>query len=66
MRILERIAVKIQGTEKTMLTCFVCNARAVRFYEKLGYEKDEYSPEAKVLRNGTRVECEYVILSKKV
>ena len=36
----------------------------MRFYERLGYEKDEFSPEPRVLRNGTVVEIDYVILSK--
>ena len=66
MNHLEVIGEKIPETAKTMLTCFTCNARGVRFYEKLGYEKDEYSPPAKQLRNGTKVEAEYVILSKAI
>ncbi|KAH8786965.1 hypothetical protein BGZ57DRAFT_940063 [Hyaloscypha finlandica] len=40
------------------------NVRGVKFYERLGYAKDEFSPPPKVLRNGTKVEAEYVILSK--
>lgn len=63
---LEVIGEKIPETAKTMLTCFTCNVRGVRFYEKLGYEKDEYSPPAKKLRNGSKVEAEYVILSKAI
>ena len=66
MGYLEAIGMRIPETEKTMLTCFIANARGVRFYEKLGYVKDEYSPPPKQLRNGTKVEAEYVILSKPV
>jgi N-alpha-acetyltransferase 40 len=64
MKLLEEIAMRIPGTEKVMLTCFTSNVRGVKFYEKLGYAKDEFSPPPKVLRNGTKVEAEYVILSK--
>ncbi|KAG0645499.1 N-alpha-acetyltransferase 40 [Hyphodiscus hymeniophilus] len=63
---LEAIGVNIPETEKTMLTCFTSNAQAVRFYEKLGYVKDPYSPPPKQLRNGTKVEAAYVILSKPI
>lgn len=66
MGYLEAIGGKIPDTAKTMLTVFTANARGVRFYEKLGYEKDEYSPPARELRNGTKVEAEYVILSKPI
>ena len=66
MKHLEVIGAQIPKTEKVMLTCFTRNARGVRFYEKLGYAKDEFSPPPKVLRNGTRVEAEYVILSKSI
>jgi hypothetical protein len=65
MRHLEIIGSKIPDTAKTMLTCFVSNQRGVRFYEKLGYAKDEYSPPPRMLRNGV-VESEYVILSKAI
>ena len=66
IRHFEVIGLKILGTEKTMLTCFLSNARGVKFYEKLGYGKDEFSPLPKVLRNGTKIEAEYVILSKTI
>jgi RimJ/RimL family protein N-acetyltransferase len=66
MKHLEVIGAKIPKTEKVMLTCFTRNARGVGFYEKLGYTKDEFSPPAKVLRNGTMVEAEYVILSNRI
>ncbi len=64
MRHLDTIGEKIPDTAKTMLTCFNSNQRAVRFYEKLGYAKDEFSPPPKTLRNGTKVEFDHVILSK--
>lgn len=64
MQQLDFIGSKILGTEKIMLTCFLSNQRAISFYEKLGFSKDEYSPPAKTLRNGTLVEADYVILSK--
>jgi len=66
MKLLEIISSGIPETAKTMLTCFVSNQNATCFYEKLGYKKDEFSPEAKILRNGTKVEPAYVILSKVV
>lgn len=64
MDLLVKIAQKIPETAKVMLTVFTRNERAVKFYEKLGYVKDEFSPEPRILRNGTRVEAEYLILSK--
>jgi len=66
MKILEFIGSKIPDTKKIMLTCFVSNERGVKFYQKLGYSKDEFSPEPKTLRNGTKVELDYVILSKEI
>lgn len=66
MSLLDSIATKIPETEKVMLTCFTSNVRGIKFYERLGYEKDEFSPPPRVLRNGTKVEVDYVILSKDV
>jgi N-alpha-acetyltransferase 40 len=66
MRLLEGIAAALPGTAKMMLTCFTNNRRALQFYHKLGYSQDEYSPQPRVLRDGTRVESEYIILSKAV
>ena len=40
--------------------------KLLKIFKKLGYEKDEYSPQARQLRNGTKVEAEYVILSKAI
>lgn len=64
MQLLESIGRQIPGTAKMMLTCFTSNQRAAQFYTRLGYAVDEYSPPPKILRNGTRVDSEYLILSK--
>lgn len=52
------------GLEKAMLTVFRVNEVARKFYERLGYNVDEYSPLPRKLRNGTIKEPDYVILSK--
>lgn len=52
------------GLEKVMLTVFRSNTRAIGMYKRLGYGVDKYSPQPKVLRNGTPKESGYVILSK--
>ncbi|KGO75689.1 Acyl-CoA N-acyltransferase [Penicillium italicum] len=52
------------GLEKSMLTVFKSNENARRFYERLGYEVDEYSPRPRILRNGTIKDVDYLILSK--
>ncbi|KAJ5964369.1 uncharacterized protein N7479_004245 [Penicillium vulpinum] len=52
------------GLEKSMLTVFKSNEIARRFYERLGYEVDEYSPQPRRLRNGTIKDVDYLILSK--
>ncbi|TGO21770.1 hypothetical protein BPAE_0201g00080 [Botrytis paeoniae] len=66
MSLLTNIARAIPGVEKTMLTCYMANEAALKFYMKLGYEKDEYSPESKRLKGGKVLESDYVILSKRV
>ncbi|PVH84089.1 acyl-CoA N-acyltransferase [Cadophora sp. DSE1049] len=66
MQHLVTIGKAIPSTEKVMLTVFTRNERAVAFYTNLGYTKDEYSPPPRVLRNGTVMEAEYVILSRAV
>lgn len=66
MQLLGTCAARIPGTEKLMLTCFTRNSRGVKFYENLGFVKDEFSPPPKVLRNGSQIESEYIILSKAV
>ncbi|KAF3406597.1 hypothetical protein DPV78_000290 [Talaromyces pinophilus] len=52
------------GLEKGMLTVFTANRAAVKFYERLGYGIDEFSPGPRKLRNGTVKEPDYLILSK--
>lgn len=37
-----------QGMHKVMLTCFTSNTGAQRLYRKLGYSKDETSPDPEV------------------
>jgi RimJ/RimL family protein N-acetyltransferase len=64
MQLLDRIGRRIPGITKLMLTCYTSNQRAAQFYTRLGYSIDEYSPPPRILRNGTRVDSEYVILSK--
>ncbi|KAH7326996.1 acyl-CoA N-acyltransferase [Rhexocercosporidium sp. MPI-PUGE-AT-0058] len=66
MQYLLTIAQAIPSTAKVMLTVFTRNERAVSFYNKLGYTKDEFSPPPRILRNGTKVEAEYVIMSKAI
>lgn len=66
MKQLEIVSEKIPSIKKLMLTCFTSNERAIRFYQKLGYSKDEYSPPPRQLRDGTKIEAPYVILSKPV
>lgn len=66
MNRLEAIGLNIPETAKTMLTCFVSNTQGVKFYEKLGYTKDEYSPPPRILRNGNEIKVDYLILSKPI
>ncbi|CZR56082.1 uncharacterized protein PAC_05970 [Phialocephala subalpina] len=66
MQHLDVVGEKIPGTAKVMLTCFLSNKRGVDFYKKLGYAKDEFSPPPRILRNGTMIEGQYVILSKDI
>lgn len=49
-----------------MLTAFTGNEAALRFYSRLGYVTDDFSPRPRSLRNGREVEADYRILSKKV
>jgi N-alpha-acetyltransferase 40 len=66
MGILDMVAASIEGVEKVMLTVFLRNDRAVRFYRKGGFKVDESSPLPRVLRDGRTVKEAYVILSKAV
>ncbi|KAI9838728.1 MAG: hypothetical protein M1837_002431 [Sclerophora amabilis] len=52
------------GVCKAMLTVFVDNENGLRFYERVGYVEDEFSPAPIRLRNGKVKKASYVILSK--
>lgn len=54
------------GVEKCMLTVFRSNKQAVRWYGRLGYTQDDFSPAPRVLRNGAVKEPSYTILSKSL
>lgn len=57
---------KYAEVNKAMLTVFKANEKALHFYEKLGYEEDDFSPRPKRLRNGIVKEADYIILSKEM
>ncbi|KAL8906734.1 MAG: hypothetical protein Q9207_001860 [Kuettlingeria erythrocarpa] len=63
--VMEQVGINA-GVEKSMLTVFVKNQAASKFYEKLGYSTDDYSPEPRKLRNGTVKMPTYTILSKSM
>ena len=63
MGIAETIGQKV-GVQKSMLTVFSSNEGAERFYRRLGYEVDEFSPEPRILRGGRVKKPDYWILSK--
>lgn len=65
MGVMEQVGMNV-GVDKSMLTVFVKNQAASRFYEKLGYSTDDYSPEPRKLRNGTVKLPTYTILSKSL
>jgi ribosomal protein S18 acetylase RimI-like enzyme len=50
---------------KTMLTVFTANTRAKGMYQKLGYSRDEASPNDRVMRNKV-IKADYVIMSKSI
>lgn len=52
------------GVEKSMLTVFVANGGARKFYGGLGYEVDAFSPRERRLRGGVVKKPDYEILSK--
>ncbi|PNP58560.1 hypothetical protein THARTR1_01576 [Trichoderma harzianum] len=58
------IAENIPSTKKVMLTCFTSNLNGLKFYEKLGFTKDDFSPRDRTLRGGKVVRPDYVILSR--
>lgn len=63
MRIYEDIGRKI-GLDKAMLTVYKSNHSGMRFYERLGFVEDEFSPKPMKLRNGHVKDFDYMILSK--
>ena len=63
MEMMEEVGKKA-SVKKAMLTVFKANEAAIRFYERLGYEEDEYSPRPRKLRGGVVKEPDYMILSK--
>jgi RimJ/RimL family protein N-acetyltransferase len=66
MGLLETVAENLPPVEKVMLTCFVSNHHAVAFYERLGFERDNITPDARVLRSGEIRAVDYMIMSKKI
>ncbi|KAH6609334.1 hypothetical protein Trco_002680 [Trichoderma cornu-damae] len=64
MQHLLAIAENIPSTKKVMLTCFTSNASGLRFYEKIGFTKDAFSPRDRTLKGGKVVRPDYVILSR--
>lgn len=66
MGFLETVARNIEVMKKVMLTVFLCNTRAVRFYRRCGFETDDSSPWPRKLRNGVVKRPDYEILSKRV
>ncbi|KAJ4393717.1 hypothetical protein N0V93_002932 [Gnomoniopsis smithogilvyi] len=66
MGFLDIVARNIEVMEKVMLTVFTCNTRAVKFYQRCGFEVDDMSPKRRKLRNGIVKEPDYVIMSKRV
>ncbi|KAK7738565.1 hypothetical protein SLS53_006085 [Cytospora paraplurivora] len=65
MRLLETVAAGIGVTEKVMLTVFTSNKRAMDFYRRCGFERDEISPQPRRLRGGKVKMPDYEILSRK-
>lgn len=63
MQLVENVGRKAQ-VEKCMLTVFKANKKAVKWYERCGYTRDDFSPGPRVLRNGRIKEPTYLILSK--
>ena len=63
LSVIEHFA-KDAGLRKTMLTVFTTNESAERFYRKLGYDTDEFSPQPRKLRRGGLKRPDYIIMSK--
>lgn len=62
----EGVASNTPPIEKVMLTCFLSNRNALKFYRKLGYVKDDISPMPRKLRGAKVFDPDFVILSKVV
>jgi len=54
------------GLTMAMLTVFTENTGAIRFYQRIGYDKDVWSPKPRQLRNGEVREPDYFIFSKQI
>ncbi|OCK79083.1 acyl-CoA N-acyltransferase [Lepidopterella palustris CBS 459.81] len=65
MNVAEKIGQGV-GVTKIMLTVFTSNTAAEKFYRRLGYSKDDISPEPRVLRNKTVRPPDYMIMSKSL
>lgn len=65
MGIMEMVGKRVE-VAKAMLTVFVENKGALKFYEKLGYVRDEFSPAPRKLRNGVMKDPTYLVLSKSL
>lgn len=65
MGIMEMVGKRAE-VAKAMLTVFVENKGALKFYEKLGYVRDEFSPAPRKLRNGVMKNPTYLVLSKSL
>ncbi|GJC84325.1 N-alpha-acetyltransferase 40 [Colletotrichum liriopes] len=63
---LVKVAESIPIIEKVMLTCFLANANARAFYERLGFERDAISPVERKLRFGKVFVPDYLIMSRRV
>lgn len=66
MGFLESVAANTPPIKKVMLTCFLSNQRALTFYTKSGFERDEISPGPRRLRFGKEFIPDYIIMSKIV
>ncbi|KAI0400762.1 acyl-CoA N-acyltransferase [Xylaria palmicola] len=66
MALLESTAAHTPPIQKVMLTCFLSNAKALGFYESLGFAPDAISPVPRRLRYGRKFVPDYVIMSKTV
>lgn len=65
MRHVLAAADNMPAVRAVMLTCFVANARAGRFYRDLGFRLDDSSPRARRLRSGRLLVPDYEILRRE-